>query len=98
MVKRKPLVDQLLRDEGLVRSIQDAVLMTFRPIREESGLDFDFRRTTRFTLPDSLPQRVETLIQHVVHEVADRLIPVLAQEASEEAKHQLIRKLGDVLN
>jgi predicted ATP-dependent protease len=91
------MVDDLVKDRDLAYEIESIVGHTFRPIREDRSLGFDYERITRFTMPDSMSQRVEVLVEHITREVAKRVIPILAKDASDEAKHNLIRKLGQVL-
>jgi hypothetical protein len=91
------LTRQLLRDERLAYGIEQMIAHTFRPIRESSGYGFDLGRETRFQMPDSMHLRYQQLVEYLVVEMAKVMIPVLHKDATDEAKHNLIRKLGQVL-
>ncbi|KOX53832.1 hypothetical protein ADL19_14740 [Streptomyces purpurogeneiscleroticus] len=99
MTEFDKLLNQLLDDKTLLGGIEEMALVAFRPIREDRSYGFDLgSRTTTFRLPDSMPQRVEALVKDITYEIARRVVPILHKQATDEAKHNLIRRLDQVLS
>jgi hypothetical protein len=97
MIDKDALVRSILSDGPMMAVLRTELDFMLRPIRHSTGLDFDLRRETRFEMPDSMDMRAHQLISDYAHHIVDKLLPTLRKEAADEAKHNLIRKLGQVL-
>lgn len=98
MSNKDSLVKALLQDGPLMTILRSEVQMLLRPLRHERITDFDLRPVTYFHQPDDMMTRIDQLVSDFANHIVDRLLPDLEKAASDEAKHNLIRKLSDVLS
>jgi hypothetical protein len=98
MTDKDSLVKAILQDGPLMTILRSEVQLLLRPLRHERVTDFDLRPITYFHQPDNMMSRIDQLVSDFAHHIVDRLLPDLEKAASDEAKHNLIRKLVQVLN
>jgi hypothetical protein len=98
MTDKDSLVRSVLEDGPMMTVMLTELEFLLRPLRSTIRQDFDMHETMYFKVPDNLPDRARQLISDYTHHIIDKLLPELTKQASDEAKHQLIRKLSDVLS
>jgi hypothetical protein len=94
MTDKDSLVRSVLEDGPMMTVMLTELEFLLRPLRSTIRQDFDMHETMYFKVPDNLPDRARQLISDYTHHIIDKL----TKQASDEAKHQLIRKLSDVLS